>query len=79
MSDLKPCPFCGGEAEYHSYIDIQPTIDECGAYVDADVSYCESCGCPKCDIWFDSHNDDEPEEITIERWNRRVKNERHDI
>jgi len=76
MRELKPCPFCGGEAEYHSDIDIQPVIGERGAYVDVDVSYFERCGCPKCDIWFESHYDDDSEEITIERWNRRANDER---
>lgn len=73
MTNLKPCPFCGGEAKYRSCINVQPIIDDVGAYVGADEYYFEKCGCENCGIWFESCEDDyEPEEITIERWNKRV-------
>lgn len=26
--ELKPCPFCGGRAEYHSQVDTVPEYDE---------------------------------------------------
>ena len=72
MAELKRCPFCGGKAEYHSQVDTIPEIDENGAYVDAlDIIYHEETGWPACDVWF-YIGDDEPEEITIERWNRRA-------
>ena len=71
MYELKPCPFCGGEAKFESKVEVYPIQDENGAYIDADIAYYEYTGCPACDIWF-YNNDDEPEEITIERWNRRV-------
>lgn len=70
--ELKTCPFCGGEAMYKSWIDIVPILDENGAYVDADTNYYEKTGCQACDIWFWAEEDD-PEDITIERWNRRVQ------
>ena len=72
MDELKPCPFCGGKAEYHSSVETIPEIDENGAYIDClDMIYREETGCPACDIWF-YNGDDDPEEITIERWNRRA-------
>lgn len=69
---LKPCPFCGGKAETKSCVNVTPIIDENGAYVDADTSYFEWTGCPICDIGF-YIVEDEPEGVTIERWNRRAK------
>lgn len=68
---LKLCPFCGGEAETEERIDVQPVIDLNGAYADADVSYFERTGCPKCDIWF-WIGEDELEGTTAEKWNRRA-------
>ena len=72
--ELLPCPFCGGKAETYEEINVEPLIDKFGAYVDADVSYIERTGCPKCDIWF-WIGEDEPEGTTVERWNRRLKDE----
>jgi len=72
MSELKPCPFCGGDAKFESGVNIIPMYDENGAYVDiVDAVYSEQTGCPACDIWFYCMEDD-PEGITIERWNRRA-------
>lgn len=42
--DLKPCPFCGGEAD----ISHDHTVEENHAY-----------GCRRCGIWFDTFNSDE--------------------
>lgn len=39
--ELKPCPFCGGDAD----ISHDHTVEENHAY-----------GCRKCDIWFDTFN-----------------------
>jgi Lar family restriction alleviation protein len=75
MSRLKPCPFCGGEAEYISNIDVHPILDENGAYIDADVFYYEATRCQKCGVGYESADADEPEGITIERWNRRADDE----
>ena len=70
--ELKNCPFCGGKAEFHSQIDTVPEIDENGAYVDCiDMIYHEETGCPNCNIWF-YNSDDDPEEATAVRWNRRA-------
>ena len=69
--ELKPCPFCGGKAETHDDVIVNPILDQKGAYVDADVAYFEHTGCPKCDIWFEL-SEDEPEGTTITKWNRRA-------
>lgn len=71
MGKLKSCPFCGGEAKTYDEINVEPLIGESGAYVDADVSYMERTGCPKCDIWF-WIGDDELEGTTVDKWNRRA-------
>lgn len=71
MDELKRCPFCGGKAETEERIDVQPVVDQNGAYVDADVLYMERTGCPRCDIWF-WIGADEQEGTTVERWNRRA-------
>ena len=47
-------------------------LDDYGDYIDADTYYHEKTGCLSCDIWF-FINEDEKEETTIEKWNRRVK------
>lgn len=70
--ELKPCPFCGGKAETHDKMDVVPIIGQNGAYVDADLYYYEWTGCPKCNIWFNL-GEDEPEGLTLEKWNRRAR------
>ncbi len=71
----KPCPFCGGEAIYKSWVNVEPLIDaESGAYIDADVNYLEFTGCEPCGIGF-WLADDEPEGTTIEKWNRRANDD----
>ena len=70
---LLPCPFCGGKAIHKSEVHINPVIDKNGAYVDADTYYFEETGCPACNMFFFIERDDEPEEITIEKWNRRAE------
>lgn len=69
---LKPCPFCGGKAEYHSLLDTEPTRDKDGYYIDADDTYYEYVRCTVCGAEISSFDDDEDEEITIEKWNRRL-------
>ena len=71
---LERCPFCGGEAETKALIHVIPIMDENGAYVDADTSYFEWTGCPICEIGF-TIEEEEPDGITIEKWNRRAKDE----
>ncbi len=72
--ELKPCPFCGGKAEYETSLNVSPLIDNNGAYVDYDdMSYWERVYCKECGAEI-SIADDEKDEITIEKWNRRAEN-----
>lgn len=67
MTELKPCPFCRGEAEiwieYIKYGSRKYGYDEMNAY---------HCGCKKCGI---SMRSGWSEEDAIEAWNRRTTNE----
>ena len=63
MAELKPCPFCGGEA----YIDRE---DCYGVQDDYYMVHCE-----KCSLQFGFCSMFESEEEAIEAWNRRADNE----
>lgn len=72
MSELKPCPFCGGEAKYENSLYVKPLQDENGAYVDYDeMYYWERTYCTECGAEISSESDDEEEETTITKWNTR--------
>lgn len=58
MSELKPCPFCGGHAVIVNYIDER---DDYWSYI-----YCEGCGFESA--YFVETSDDNMVDI----WNRRV-------
>ena len=62
MAKLKPCPFCGGEAEL---VDIDPA-GMLGTY-DPITVHCKECECNT--NWFSE------EWEAIEAWNRRVSND----
>ena len=71
MSELKPCPFCGGEAREWNNGLMETIIDENGSYVDMDISSPDMFGieCTKCccqNIGYSS------EQEAMEAWNRRV-------
>ena len=57
--ELKPCPFCGGDAECYQSVDT--------AFRDYKIS-CNEIGCigAATNLWFPS------EELAIMAWNRRV-------
>jgi Lar family restriction alleviation protein len=55
--ELKPCPFCGGEAVYY----IDHTTECC------DSVYCQTCGAAVSD--FDLEG---PQGSCVELWNRRA-------
>lgn len=57
MSDLKPCPFCGGEA----YVAKRAIHG---------ILWWYGCGCKKCRVQYGCLCDTEEE--AIEQWNRRV-------
>lgn len=81
MDELKPCPFCGGEAKAafaHPWYMLKRLHDRC-----------VFAGCPKCGITtslYLAHNrtrsplinkahEEEAKEKAIEAWNRRAKND----
>ena len=50
MTELEPCPFCGGKVDIQGGSSIEPVIDENGAYVDAEYHegwgfeiFCNNC------------------------------------
>lgn len=57
MSDLKPCPFCGGKAE------VYETTDSCGR----NVSYMVEC--EKCEAGSGYYDGDR--QLAIDAWNKR--------
>lgn len=65
MSELKPCPFCGGSAESDEAVS-----DDGGAEAEGGVpfGYGAYAGCPVCDIFFNRDN----EEVAIAAWNQRT-------
>lgn len=64
-SILKPCPFCGGEAELHCDLDIYAVI-------------CSKCGAwgATVDDW---HEGDNAAKDAIAAWNRRAQPENEPI
>ena len=65
MSDLKPCPFCGGEA----YKKLVYGLDEVSSYYDINTYV---VGCRKCGIYFAIPWN---EDYAVRLWNRRANNE----
>lgn len=60
MNELKPCPFCGGEAELEEHRD------------DYEDTACYNVGCnnPRCEVM--AYTSGETPEGTIAAWNRRA-------
>ena len=65
---LKPCPFCGGEAEL--WVEFVP-YHYAGEYDEKNLNH---CGCPACEIYFSRYWN---EDGVVRDWNTRaeVKNE----
>ena len=69
MEELKPCPFCGGEAEYiergNEHIGLKETSIRC-----------KSCNTTQVHKWIKYKFDFEfVHKKTIEAWNRRYNDE----
>ena len=66
MDELKPCPFCGGEAVINEFIDSDGK-DSCKCC----IVICKKCGCQtKCYEYFLGVT----KRNAIDAWNRRVEN-----
>lgn len=64
MTELKKCPFCGGEAEQDDYTQNEYMFHGTGWI-----------GCKKCRVFIDYKNGDYGKNQAIEAWNRRVNDE----
>lgn len=62
--ELKPCPFCGGEASITLYDPYDGYQGNCGYYV--------VC-CSKCSVQMQNSN----KEKLIKEWNRRANDEKN--
>ena len=76
--ELKPCPFCGGEAKLMGgNVYTIPEYGENDAYVGADIevepSWVECQNCHAMGQTFDE-SDEDPENA-VAAWNRRVQND----
>lgn len=69
MSELKPCPFCGGEATISSVPE--------GTW-DKFIPHCKSVGCLAFYIGFSDEGLYGTKEKAIEAWNRRVDDGKSD-
>ena len=63
MTELKPCPFCGGEAKVQS--DLWPRF-----------VYCQTCNARTVNI---TDFGDEGTDKAVSKWNQRVDNSRNSI
>lgn len=66
MTELKPCPFCGGEIEERG-----GTINFVERNITLDLK-CKNCGTI---FKFKSKFENNPHEEVAEKWNRRVEND----
>mgnify|MGYP003303110148 CR=1 FL=1 len=60
MSELKPCPFCGGEAKWYYHGTTE------GGFV-----LCTKCEA-STNIFDEQHNEEDCKAVAFEAWNRRV-------
>ena len=72
-SDLKPCPFCGGEAEFY-----RTPIKTNGGWCDSVVVRCKSCEARTNRVLYDAnkHPNDEEYDEAAAAWNQRKPMER---
>ena len=73
MSDLKLCPFCGGEAEFY-----RTPIKTNGGWCDSVVVRCKSCEARTNRVLYDAnkHPNDEEYDEAAAAWNHRKPMER---
>ena len=70
MAELKPCPFCGGEADTYDYVAVRDIYDAGTlGYVDTEVYTKYGCGCHVCGAMVAEQMS---KEKAIEAWNRRA-------
>lgn len=65
--ELKPCPFCGGEAYYR-----RPQKEKGTAFVIVGVE-CKKCGAyPYSTLCYEFLDENKSKEAAAKQWNRRV-------
>lgn len=74
MTELKPCPFCGGNAEVYEY-ESEQTIYDADTLGFVDTEYCtkHGVGCPECGCIIAEKTS---KQKAIDAWNRRYDNDR---
>jgi Lar family restriction alleviation protein len=65
MAELKPCPFCGGEAKHISFIDLRCHKPAC-------TITCTNCNATIDNFVSDDHTFSYKDKAT-EAWNRRAE------
>lgn len=75
MIELKPCPFCGGEAEINKKPLWRGNHGYKGCY--EFVAVCKKCGCKVDHIKNDSiyRSEEEAQENVINAWNKRASDD----
>lgn len=69
MTELKPCPFCGGEAYYRT------PQHEKGTAFDIMMIECKKCGAsPYAVSVYENASDSDKKTVIAEYWNRRAEN-----
>ena len=63
---LKPCPFCGGEAEI---------VEKAANFLTTTIVYVECKECYASPYIHDKYSDYYSKDWVIEQWNRRAENE----
>lgn len=67
--DLKPCPFCGGEAKYWEYEDERDVFDPISlGWVDTHYFTVHCVGCESCEIVISRLSKDD----AVAAWNARA-------
>lgn len=74
MSELKPCPFCGGEATIEDNGGEYPMFDEYGEFADGAFNEADAFWV-ECDCCHTMCGFSRSEAEAVATWNRRVTDE----
>ena len=71
-NELKPCPFCGGEAKLKETTECHGH----GMYLKKYYVMCEKCGCNGVGAYVYDKSAQQCKDFVVSRWNRRVDNDK---